>query len=76
MLERLDQARSLTRNHGKIVAAGIVSDGLEFSEDDLIGFLLDGAVKPTGHRAVTALDEGFTGAAPGRTLGAQAGGQH
>jgi putative MFS transporter len=48
MFERLDQARSLTRNQIKIVAAAIIGDMLEFFDYYLIGFVLAFIVKPWG----------------------------
>jgi putative MFS transporter len=48
MLERLDQAQSLTRNQIKIVAAAIIGDMLEFFDYYLIGFVLAFIVKPWG----------------------------
>jgi putative MFS transporter len=48
MFERLDQARSLTRNQIKIVSAAIIGDMLEFFDYYLIGFVLAFIVKPWG----------------------------
>src|SRR6476646_7216845 len=46
MFERLDQARVLTRNQIKIIAAAIVGDMLEFFDYFLIGFVLAFIIKP------------------------------
>jgi putative MFS transporter len=48
MFERLDQARSLTGNQIKIVAAAIIGDMLEFFDYFLIGFVLAFVIKPWG----------------------------
>ena len=48
MFERLDEARSLTANQLKIVAAAIVGDMLEFFDYFLIGFVLAFIIKPWG----------------------------
>jgi putative MFS transporter len=46
MFERLDQAKSLTGNQVKIIAAAIVGEMLEFFDYYLIGFVLAFIVKP------------------------------
>ena len=48
MFERLDQARALTRNQIKIIAAAIIGDMLEFFDYYLIGFVLAFIIKPWG----------------------------
>jgi putative MFS transporter len=46
MFARLDEARSLTRNQIKIVAAAIIGDMLEFFDYFLIAFVLAFIIKP------------------------------
>ena len=62
MFERLDQARSLTRNQIKIIAAAIAGDMLEFFDYYLIGFVLAFIVKPWnltfGESAIILLSSG------------------
>src|SRR3954468_8315792 len=62
MFERLDQARSLTRNQIKIIAAAIIGDMLEFFDYFLIGFVLAFIIKPWnltfGQSAVILLSSG------------------
>ena len=48
MFERLDEARSLTANQIKIIAAAIIGDMLEFFDYFLIGFVLAFIIKPWG----------------------------
>jgi putative MFS transporter len=48
MFDRLDQARSLTSNQIKIIAAAIIGDMLEFFDYYLIAFVLAFIVKPWG----------------------------
>jgi len=48
MFERLDEARRLTGNQIKIIAAAIIGDMLEFFDYYLIGFVLAFIVKPWG----------------------------
>lgn len=62
MFERLDQARTLTRNQLKIIGAAIVGDMLEFFDYFLIGFVLAFIIKPWnltfGESAVILLSSG------------------
>ena len=46
MFNRLDQAKSLTSNQLKIIAAAIIGDMLEFFDYFLIGFVLAFIIKP------------------------------
>ena len=46
MFNRLDQAKSLTTNQLKIIAAAIIGDMLEFFDYYLIGFVLAFIIKP------------------------------
>ena len=46
MFNRLDQARTLTANQIKIIAAAIIGDMLEFFDYYLIGFVLAFIIKP------------------------------
>jgi putative MFS transporter len=48
MFNRLDQAKSLTGNQIKIIAAAIIGDMLEFFDYFLIGFVLAFIIKPWG----------------------------
>jgi putative MFS transporter len=62
MFERLDQARSLTGNQIKIIAAAIIGDMLEFFDYFLIGFVLAFIIKPWnltfGESAIILLSSG------------------
>ncbi|HET6606699.1 MAG TPA: MFS transporter [Rhodopila sp.] len=62
MFQRLDQAKSLTTNQIKIIAAAIVGDMLEFFDYYLIGFVLAFIIKPWhltfGQSAVILLSSG------------------
>ena len=62
MFERLDQARSLTGNQMKIIAAAIIGDMLEFFDYFLIGFVLAFIIKPWnltfGKSAIILLSSG------------------
>jgi MFS transporter, putative metabolite:H+ symporter len=62
MFERLDQARSLTGNQVKIIAAAIIGDMLEFFDYFLIGFVLAFIIKPWnltfGESAIILLSSG------------------
>src|SRR6195952_4168402 len=62
MFNRLDQAKSLTINQIKIIAAAIVGDMLEFFDYYLIGFVLAFIIKPWhltfGQSAVILLSSG------------------
>ena len=49
MFTRLDEARSLTTNQMKIVAAAIIGDMLEFFDYFLIAFVLAFIIKPWQH---------------------------
>ena len=68
MFNRLDNARSLTSNQIKIIAAAIVGDMLEFFDYYLIGFVLAFIIKPWhltfGQSAIILLSSGV-GAIPG-----------
>jgi putative MFS transporter len=63
MFHRLDQARSLTGNQIKIIAAAIIGDMLEFFDYFLIGFVLAFIIKPWhltfGQSAVILLSSGI-----------------
>lgn len=63
MFNRLDQAKSLTRNQFKIIAAAIIGDMLEFFDYFLIGFVLAFIIKPWhltfGQSAVILLSSGI-----------------
>src|ERR1700712_5181400 len=62
MFNRLDQAKSLTTNQVKIIAAAIIGDMLEFFDYYLIGFVLAFIIKPWqltfGQSAVILLSSG------------------
>ncbi len=62
MFARLDEARTLTSNQIKIVAAAIIGDMLEFFDYFLIGFVLAFIIKPWqltgGQSAVILLSSG------------------
>ncbi len=62
MFERLDQAKSLTSNQVKIIAAAIIGDMLEFFDYYLISFVLAFIIKPWhmtfGQSAVILLSSG------------------
>jgi putative MFS transporter len=62
MFNRLDQAKSLTINQIKIIAAAIVGDMLEFFDYYLIGFVLAFIIKPWhltfGQSAIILLSSG------------------
>lgn len=62
MFERLDNAKSLTSNQVKIIAAAIIGDMLEFFDYYLIGFVLAFIIKPWhltfGQSAVILLSSG------------------
>ena len=63
MFERLDQARSLTGNQIKILAAAIIGDMLEFFDYFLIGFVLAFLIGPWrltfGQSAIMLLSSGI-----------------
>ena len=63
MFNRLDQAKSLTSNQLKIIAAAIIGDMLEFFDYFLIGFVLAFIIKPWnltfGQSAVILLSSGI-----------------
>jgi len=63
MFNRLDQAKSLTANQIKIIAAVIIGDMLEFFDYFLIGFVLAFIVKPWhltfGQSAIILLSSGI-----------------
>ena len=63
MFDRLDQARRLTVNQLKIIAAAIIGDMLEFFDYYLIGFVLAFIIKPWhltfGQSAVILLSSGI-----------------
>ncbi|HET6609901.1 MAG TPA: MFS transporter, partial [Rhodopila sp.] len=63
MFQRLDQAKSLTTNQIKIIAAAIVGDMLEFFDYYLIGFVLAFIIKPWhltfGQSAIILLSSGI-----------------
>src|SRR3954471_7757805 len=63
MFARLDEARSLTANQIKIVAAAIIGDMLEFFDYFLIAFVLAFIIKPWqltgGQSAVILLSSGI-----------------
>ena len=62
MFNRLDQAKSLTTNQIKIIAAAIIGDMLEFFDYFLIGFVLAFIIKPWhltfGQSAIILLSSG------------------
>src|ERR1700733_10922527 len=62
MFARLDEARSLTANQIKIIAAAIIGDMLEFFDYFLIAFVLAFIVKPWqltgGQSAIILLSSG------------------
>jgi len=62
MFNRLDQARTLTANQIKIIAAAIIGDMLEFFDYYLIGFVLAFIIKPWhltfGQSAIILLSSG------------------
>ena len=62
MFNRLDQAKSLTSNQIKIIAAAIIGDMLEFFDYYLIGFVLAFIIKPWnltfGQSAIILLSSG------------------
>src|SRR3984957_3777706 len=62
MFDRLDQAKSLTGNQLKIIAAAIIGDMLEFFDYYLIGFVLAFIIKPWhltfGQSAIILLSSG------------------
>jgi putative MFS transporter len=62
MFDRLDQARSLTGNQLKIIAAAIIGDMLEFFDYYLIGFVLAFIIRPWhltfGQSAIILLSSG------------------
>jgi putative MFS transporter len=62
MFNRLDQAKSLTGNQIKIIAAAIIGDMLEFFDYYLIGFVLAFIIKPWhltfGQSAIILLSSG------------------
>lgn len=62
MFNRLDQAKSLTTNQLKIIAAAIIGDMLEFFDYYLIGFVLAFIIKPWhltfGQSAIILLSSG------------------
>lgn len=62
MFDRLDQARSLTGNQMKIIAAAIIGDMLEFFDYYLIAFVLAFIIKPWqltfGESAIILLSSG------------------
>ncbi len=62
MFDRLDQAKSLTANQLKIIAAAIIGDMLEFFDYYLIGFVLAFIIKPWrltfGQSAIILLSSG------------------
>ena len=63
LFNRLDQAKSLTSNQIKIIAAAIIGDMLEFFDYFLIGFVLAFIIKPWnltfGQSAVILLSSGI-----------------
>ena len=63
MFNRLDQAKSLTGNQIKIIAAAIIGDMLEFFDYFLIGFVLAFIIKPWhltfGQSAIILLSSGI-----------------
>jgi len=63
MFARLDEAKSLTRNQIKIVAAAIIGDMLEFFDYFLIAFVLAFIIKPWqltgGQSAIILLSSGI-----------------
>ncbi len=63
MFNRLDQAKSLTGNQIRIIAAAIIGDMLEFFDYFLIGFVLAFIIKPWnltfGQSAVILLSSGI-----------------
>lgn len=62
MFNRLDEAKSLTANQLKIIAAAIIGDMLEFFDYFLIGFVLAFIIKPWhltfGQSAIILLSSG------------------
>jgi putative MFS transporter len=62
MFDRLDQAKSLTGNQLKIIAAAIIGDMLEFFDYYLIGFVLAFIIRPWhltfGQSAIILLSSG------------------
>src|SRR6185312_17086724 len=63
MFTRLDQAKTLTRNQIKIIAAAIIGDMLEFFDYFLIAFVLAFIIKPWqltgGQSAIILLSSGI-----------------
>src|SRR6201999_29839 len=62
-VDHLDQAKSLTGNQLKVIAAAIIGDMLEFFDYYLIGFVLAFTIKPWhlafGQSAVILLSSGI-----------------